>query len=307
MRYFHEDEFDELLAPRPDSDLLWHYTDAAGVLGILESRALRLSSVRMMNDSGEMSYGLLMIRRRLEARRDAHQVDPAIVAQIEGFLGRAPQSTDEWFVACASTQKDALSQFRGYGGYAVAINAGMALRAKMPESRVEDGYFVDMNEVDADESLEAGWRRVLYSGAEVKAHIDRLLDVLVKQCDDWPGEDGHDSVSYAEALAVERVTVCAAFVKHHGFQEEREVRIFSRLPLSNSAINLRVGRFGITPYIEAEVNPRPGASIPTFLHDVRVGPVGTDQASALYGVQRAAQKLGYNNLAPSAVDLPFRE
>lgn len=306
MKFFHEDEFDELLAPRPDSDLLWHYTDAGGVLGILESKALRLSSVRMMNDSGEMSYGVEMIRSSLEKRRDARRIAPSIVTQIEGFLERVSQSTDEWFVACASTEKDALSQFRGYGGYAVAFNAGMALRAKMPE-RVEDEYFVDMNEINADESVEAGWRRVLYDPKDVSEHIDRLLDVLVKQCTEWPSEDGYDSVPYAEALAIERVIVCAAFVKHRGFHEEQEVRIFSRLPLSNSAIRLRPGRFGITPYIEAEVDPRPDLDNPTLVTDIRVGPVGANQASALYGVQRAVQKLGYRNLRPSAVDLPFRE
>jgi hypothetical protein len=76
--------------------------------------------------------------------------------------------------------------------------------------------------------------------------------------------------------------------------------------LSESAISLRAERFGINLHFEAEVDPRPGASTPTFVHDIRVGAVGTNQAAALYGVQRAAQKLGYSNLAPSAVDLPFR-
>jgi hypothetical protein len=47
-------------------DRLYHYTDARGLLGILESRKLWASDVRLLNDARELDYAADLVRRWLD-------------------------------------------------------------------------------------------------------------------------------------------------------------------------------------------------------------------------------------------------
>jgi len=50
-----EYEFQKNLTPAPD--LLYHYTDANGLLGILESKEIFLTQSDYLNDSSELIHG----------------------------------------------------------------------------------------------------------------------------------------------------------------------------------------------------------------------------------------------------------
>src|SRR2546423_10494745 len=46
--------------------LLYHYTSADGLLGMLQGRQLWATNVRFMNDTSELAYGIRLVREVLQ-------------------------------------------------------------------------------------------------------------------------------------------------------------------------------------------------------------------------------------------------
>lgn len=44
------------------SPTLWHYTDAAGLLGIIREGRIRLTNARYLNDEAELRRGVLALK-----------------------------------------------------------------------------------------------------------------------------------------------------------------------------------------------------------------------------------------------------
>src|SRR5882757_3208765 len=73
------DRLDELLREvadqPPAQDVLYHFTDATGVIGILKSHSLWASRARCCNDAAEIQHGLDIAKKYLDeglADRDLH-------------------------------------------------------------------------------------------------------------------------------------------------------------------------------------------------------------------------------------------
>ena len=58
----------ERIQTEPLPEILFHYTDSKGFLGILESNTLWATSARYLNDSSEYTYGMKLIADALEER-----------------------------------------------------------------------------------------------------------------------------------------------------------------------------------------------------------------------------------------------
>jgi hypothetical protein len=50
-----------VMPPRDEIGIVWHYTDAGGALGIIDSGTLRATSAAMLNDTAELFHGLDLI------------------------------------------------------------------------------------------------------------------------------------------------------------------------------------------------------------------------------------------------------
>ncbi len=99
---------------------LYHYTNAQGFKGVIESKALHLSDVLFMNDRDELKHSINIMERLLkEEAFDADESDRDLVyrytnALVERFLSGSGQM--KFFVSSLSQDRDKLSQWRGYGG-----------------------------------------------------------------------------------------------------------------------------------------------------------------------------------------------
>ena len=289
-----DDRLNVALPPAHSNDMIWHYTSLAGALGILSTNTLHLGSARMLNDTGELDYGLTFIQRRLEALITADRRFAAFAKQLRWIVEGAAADDEEIFVGCASTQADSLSQFRGYGVYAICANAGMALRTA---NSVDEDYSM----VTAIDEFVSEWRPVIYETKRAHQHVDRVLDALLVQCREWPTDDD-DAEMIESLLASARVTACAAFLKHPAFSDEHEVRIIASADLRSTSVGVKAGRLGMTPYVAVRAKTQGQ----TFIHDVRVGPGIPDEPTALYGLKRTLDKFGFNNITPTAVSIPYR-
>lgn len=134
-----------------DTHLLWHYTSANGLLGILESGAIWASDLRFLNDSSENRRMKELLMQHLETRGEGeydafnmwlealaaggqpeshvykrvsrHEYEDRLT-EIKEALREYKQS--EIFVACFSAESDSLGQWRAYGknpSYAIGFDA----------------------------------------------------------------------------------------------------------------------------------------------------------------------------------------
>jgi Protein of unknown function (DUF2971) len=116
------------------NDVLWHYTNGDGLIGILESGKLRATQVAALNDSQEILYAREVYRKAIAALRgDASLTDEdrQFLDFVLTYLRYDPVEPDHgrsnFFVTCFSRRRDDLSQWDRYGkdnGYAIGFIAG---------------------------------------------------------------------------------------------------------------------------------------------------------------------------------------
>jgi hypothetical protein len=146
--------------------LLWHYTNFPGLKGILEG-TFWASSLPYLNDTEEFRYGLNVALEVLQTQltvrlRELSPAGGAIYDEVASFFLDRYRPRDV-FVASLSTEKDDLSQWRGYGGVGPSFSIGFDPRGL--ERRADETLFA-LDEVQYGKS-----RNQSRSGVHVSAHI----------------------------------------------------------------------------------------------------------------------------------------
>jgi hypothetical protein len=120
------EEWIPLHAKRPS--LVYHYTTAVGLLGIVQSHRLWATNARFLNDHSEIEYAAGVIRKVMAAMagkgaaRLPVDFTKLVNQDLDGFEAEA-----RVYICCFCTEGDLLSQWRGYGahggGYALGFEA----------------------------------------------------------------------------------------------------------------------------------------------------------------------------------------
>jgi hypothetical protein len=226
-------------------EVLYHYTSAEGLIGILQSRSIWLTDLRYMNDSSELQYARTLVEARIENKR---ATDGLSTTQQE-FLRRVQMTFDPFkhgssvFAASFCEAGNLLSQWRAYrgrgGGYAIGIDFFHTLRFLSRPSVL---------------------RRVVYD----KAAQERLLDTVIEQflitidtfSTDRPPEDIADFLPIACQHFAAVIGEFLFALKHPDFIEEREWRL-----VHFAHVDPRMNRGVVTP----QVRSYEGNVIPYFI------------------------------------------
>jgi hypothetical protein len=114
-------------------DVVWHYTNGAGFLGILQSSTIYATQVASLNDTTETKYASDMYKTAVSDLIKEQEADPEAVAflkQVLEFVKDEPDSpthgTSKFFVTCFSGDEDELTQWDRYSkpnGYAIGFRA----------------------------------------------------------------------------------------------------------------------------------------------------------------------------------------
>jgi hypothetical protein len=259
-------------------DTLFHYTTAAGLLGILRSSTLWATDLRFLNDAQEAVYARELF---VEAVRSAenpalqpghhlHHVAQSFGEDFARYKTLVAEELDSLhfpvYVTCFCESGDLLSQWRAYGsdhGYAIEVKAD-ALKTAAQQIA---GY-------------------VPLSLMQVRYGRDAATDVVSTAMQEMSKDTnlGHWGV-HAHYMAL-RLTALLAGVKHPGFQEEREWRVVAAFEEDPKFVEFRSTPMAIVPYIEI---PLPMDAIVT----IRVGP-GRHVDVREAGVRRLLRKVGCN-------------
>lgn len=108
--------------------LLYHYTNDAGLAGIIESGQLRFSDIFALNDPSELRHGLSIAIDILKSKATAERPEIGTFASMfERFdLDAGIEAAGHFFICCFSGDGDDLGQWRAYAdngqGFALAFD-----------------------------------------------------------------------------------------------------------------------------------------------------------------------------------------
>jgi hypothetical protein len=297
--------------------VLYHYTTAEGLKGIIEQKEIWASSAYYMNDSAEVMYGYGVLGEALDewiAKRAILSNSEAVgFAQMlkrnyaHDFLER--NIITPIYMVCFCEEANLLSQWRAYG-YSGGYNIGIQAASEGPAAglRPEPNVYT------------ARWIRVEYDRTEQKRRCLSILDALLPILDepevtnairqlDTLNQFGYQGfvTSISDILFEESLSF-----KDKAFEVEKEWRIVirSRAHLKqgtddgdhlNLPVRFRTARGQLIPYVL--VLPAGGA-LRLPLTSIRIGPT-PDKISAWMAVRMLLDKEGYGQVKIAHSNIPL--
>ncbi|MGO4586816.1 DUF2971 domain-containing protein [Arthrobacter sp. 2RAF6] len=252
------------LLPRkswPDG-FIWHYTNAAGLAGIIRENVLWASATAFMNDHQELRTGTNLLQGLL--LRHQPNLDPRIAGDVQAMV-RAATSLDRYktFVACACKDANNLTMWRNYTGpdvgFAVGLDPKETLSVRrqraMTQEMVAKMGFLDKE--SEEEILNSArwdmgsfeWQEAIYDPEDqlktAWGLLRELEDTATARHDNLP-------IHKHEIEIVRDIYRHLQVFKHPGFEDERETRVVCATTLHTDLVYVkhRPSRYGIVPYVE---------------------------------------------------------
>jgi hypothetical protein len=282
--------------------LVYHYTRATGLKGIVKHRNLWASHLRYLNDSQEhlvvyqkaVQYldRITVVRNLANSHRT---LTGAIRETLEtSSLGTPKPHPSDRFVVSFSELGDDLSQWRAYGRLGQAYALGFS------------------GEMLAEAALAAGWRFAKCGYGERGPRHEDVVNALIKVYNEYSQGTYSDEQAAVTSLS-SALDEYAPLIKDDAFEAEAEWRLVSP-PISylpTSGIKFREGVTSLIPYLEfslQDIDYRlSGATLPTnpSLQLLTVGPGPNPEAAA----EAATGLLRVSGLHTSVGSsrIPFRE
>ena len=201
--------------------MIFHYTNDAGLRGIIESGKIWLTDIFNLNDPSELSHGFSYSISILNERVAAGPPAAKLFAQTFQHFGTAGglQASAHFFVCSFSSRGDELGQWRAYADNGRGYALGFDTRAlEVPFARVsETGHFSGNTfPVSYDDEELAGFHRQF---------IDMVFPLLTLPSGRPLSKEA--IIEYMAELSVtlaKNVAQSVLFYKHSAYSNEQEYR-----------------------------------------------------------------------------------
>lgn len=247
---------------------LYHYTNAQGLLGMLQSRRVWATDSRFLNDPTEISYAIRVVREVMSGvLKDDPRGLKALSRSISDLLAEY-EANAKVYIACFCPKGDLLSQWRGYG----AVGGGFALGFS--------ARHLGAHEITSFEKPEPILRKVIYDRRTQQQLVGdwlRGLGLLERARHKAPNavraqRRSNDAWGTFNMFLSE----CLNCFKDPAYREEHEWRViqFGRVAFRDVlTASFRAGGSRVVPYVELDLRPAKGryrGELP--LRVVRYGP-----------------------------------
>lgn len=222
----------------PDSDtLVWHYTNASGLLGMIEKRQLWATHYRFMNDSLEGSVLEHAVQKLINSS-DLIEGDRALIREMYRTFDGIPMNlysrtpNGNRFLLCGANSGDELTLWRNYAREEISFAVGIDSESPLGVIPPKQGLL-------GNPDISA-WKAVDYqpeSSILPDSHMSRIKAGLKL------GDEGDKIRRVSDLL---RDIFC--MVKSSAFKDERETRVVC-VTDNIHLWRFRSGNFGITPYV----------------------------------------------------------
>lgn len=233
-----------------DHPVLYHYTSADGLLGILQSGKLWATASDFSNDLTEVDFAKGRAENYLRTVEIAEPLR-TIGLSIAEYLSGAGEPLQRAYVFSFCAEDDLLSQWRGYGhagGFAIGFSR---LLSRVPGGFATPAFHIAGKSllkpvIYSDAEQERSFRCIFERGAEVR-------DAIVAE-----GATPKAIDNFLRFLLLVEVVAWIHAVKHPKFAEEKEWRLvaFPLPPRMARGLNspmdpkFRILRGIPTPYLE---------------------------------------------------------
>jgi hypothetical protein len=229
---------------------LFHYTSAAGLLGIIETGCLWLTDIKDANDPSELVHGVELCVEELFAAAEGGPPEVLAFARIARDVAPMVRKNQHFHVCCLSPDGDDLDQWRRYGndgkGFAVGFNGPMLVSGFTGRELAKGGsiaFDIDYN----DDQLRAQAKGLV---AKVLPHIrwPRKYEKPVERF----GEAIPQSMKELSAILFSGFMNIACTHKHDAYKAERETRLLELTGLGGPGNRLqhRLRGLDFLPYTE---------------------------------------------------------
>ena len=245
-------ELDQLRGRYIDKDLpdkLFHYTDTAGLLGIIESQQLWATHRSYLNDATEINYTYDLVEKFQQILLDQNEVssftdENSPMWKLRDLLFRFSYRTlrlkpnPDIYISCFCENGDLLSQWRGYGangsGHSIGFD-GNQLKKNFSKYKLSKVVYSEDDQIEIIQQV-------------FKATINSF-EKLTKNMK--VNEAGQLAETHAKIFEKEMLYY-ATFFKHPTFSEENEWRlvIMQDEKCQSEKIDFRASQRGIIPFIK---------------------------------------------------------
>jgi hypothetical protein len=257
--------------PRPKT--VYHYTSFSSFTSIARSKQLWASGIRYLNDRSEYVH-FKQLATAEAARRLKIETEPTVASFLNAYLrsSLAMQSlTDGFdgtdvFVLCFSERKSVLSQWRAY-----CPSGGVSIGFSVDKLRHQTASTPSQDDSASCGPSDIAFGPCLYSAIGKAQLLAALFDDVAQEISfavtggkaEWSALVGlsererNDALVYYLQHSIEQI---APFMKHEGFDEEREWRLVIK---GKGPTDFRPRSGVVTPYLVVGVPP---------IEEVCVGP-----------------------------------
>lgn len=222
------------------SESLYHYTSAAGLIGILGNDTLRFSDASFLNDGSESIYGVELVCGVLDIFvSDKSEEVKNICRRLKRHIEKA-MNYFQPFVFCMSEEDNLLNQWRDYGADIVPYSLEFD-PANLEKPAGSAAFPTYLSRVVYDRKLQLDLAiettEAIYAKAQGLIGNTRLSD--------------GDEEALLVSAACEFVWLACRF-KNPAFSAEREWRLISHRPdvVKRTKAKYKSGSLGVTPYYD---------------------------------------------------------
>lgn len=284
-------------------EILWHYTSASGLLGILSEGIIHATGLSYLNDTSEGKYLRHLMREPIQHLTSQNDF-PGIDKMFEDAYRR-------FGIACFCPDGDLLSQWRGYsvgGGFSIGFRSQTLLQ--FWEQGSPQGFLRPV-----EYSSSKSFLRAVVDAREVAKYYHQVFPGGIDSLREDKNGNRVIYESEFEAMkddfksllrTIEYISLNGALHKDEHFSEEKEWRLLtfmnSSTPGGEVKPSVSVGRYGLKVY-------KPVAFQTSFKNspicEIRTGP-GLDAESQSRAVEVLLDNLGYEEVKISSSRVPLR-
>lgn len=276
----------------------WHYTNATGLLGILETGEIWAASPRFVNDTSEMTYGLDKLR---EYWGEGKLFD-GLTKDDKKFISDALNASefeiqiDSTFFISTSKNGDNLSQWRNYSGsdgFAIELDLEVDLCHENLVSR-KDGLGL------LEGLIFSGWYDVSY---DENSLIKRFLEIIrgfrqIRLLEEL--KNTQTKLDFAKVILMSNILK----FKHPAFLHEEEIRF---VIAANDSVKPKYieSRGLIRPYLNLRTCTKTfaEAKLPLPIKSIKCGPEMKNSEVTM--IKEMLSSYGYNEQQVTKSDIPF--
>lgn len=282
---------------------LCHYTDITALQNILSSSRLWATKYRFLNDNTEISYGIELFKKRIQAKSTHSEL------LLKSISGLKIQTLSNYYVLCFSLETDSIPMWNYYGkkgGYSIQFSPNLLnvfysstlldLTSSNQKYKIPYKLVPNLNLFKSSRSAEykASAQQVIYDYNFQCEILDLIID-LTDRC-----IENTEAYPYWKLL-FGYAHLHIPFFKSPEFKYEKEFRVLVDVDTvkNRHLIHFRNGENVLIPYVNIELD------IFNYIREISISPlINSDIAEE--GLREFLECIDKPNINISRSNLPIR-